>query len=96
MFFKGGCLCKLLYCTLRSTQFITSILQEARNECRQLAREQLVMVVMCQIRVSCSFVHFDIISTKMSRYNLNRMVPIQLLNPMSRYVHLAPHPLEGI
>ena len=63
-FFKGGCLHKLLYCTLRSTQFITSMLQEAHNECRQLTREQLVMVIMCQFLVSCSFVNFDIISTQ--------------------------------
>ena len=62
--FKGGCLCKLQYCTLRSTQFITSMLQEARIECRQLTREQLVMVVMGQFLVSCSFMHFDIVSTQ--------------------------------
>ena len=62
--FKGGCLCKLLYYTLHSTQFITSMLQEARNECQQLTREQLVMVIMCQFQVSCSFVHFDVISTQ--------------------------------
>ena len=62
-FLNGGCLCKLLYCTLCSTQFITSLPQEARNECRQLTRDQL-MVVMCQFWVSCSFVHFDIVSTQ--------------------------------
>ena len=37
---------QLLDGTLCSTQFIALILQEARNECRQLTREQLVMVVM--------------------------------------------------
>ena len=30
-FLEGGCLRKLLYCTLRSTQFIVSMLQEACN-----------------------------------------------------------------
>ena len=57
-------LCKLLYCTLHSTQFIASMLQEARDECRQLTRKKLVMVVMGKFWVSCSFVHFDIISTQ--------------------------------
>ena len=57
--------CKLLYCTLRSTQFIASMmLQEARDECQQLTRKKLVMVVMGKFRVSCSFVHFDIVSTQ--------------------------------
>ena len=55
MVFKGGCLCKLLYCTLRSTQVITSMLEEARNECRQPTREQLVMVVMCQFQGQLQF-----------------------------------------
>ena len=50
--------------TLCSTQFIALMLQEARNECRQLTREQLVMVVMGQFRISYSFVHFDIVSTQ--------------------------------
>ena len=50
--------------TLCSTQFIALMLQEARNECRQLTREQLVMVVMGQFQVSCSFMHFDIVSTQ--------------------------------
>ena len=57
-------LCKLLYCTLCSTQFIASMLQEARDECRQLTRKKLVMVVMGKFRVSCSFMHFDIVSTQ--------------------------------
>ena len=57
-------LCKLLYCTLCSTQFIASMLQEARDECRQLTRKKLVMVVMDKFRVSCSFVNFDIVSTQ--------------------------------
>ena len=39
-FLKGGCLCKLLDGTLCSTQFIALILQEACDECRQLAQEQ--------------------------------------------------------
>ena len=43
-FLEGGCLCKLLDGTLCSTQFIASILREARDECRQLIREQLVVV----------------------------------------------------
>ena len=37
-FLESGYLCKLLYCTLRSTQFITPMLQVALNECRQLTR----------------------------------------------------------
>ena len=57
-------LCKLLYCTLRSTQFIASMLQEACDVCQQLTRKKLVMVVMGKFRVSCSFVHFDIVSTQ--------------------------------
>ena len=55
---------QLLDGTLCSTQIIALMLQEARNECRQLTREQLVMVVMGQFWISCSFVHFDIVSTK--------------------------------
>ena len=55
---------QLLDGTLCSTQFIASMLQEARNECRQLTREQLVVVIMCQFRISCSFVHFDIVSNQ--------------------------------
>ena len=57
-------LCKMLYCTLRSTQFIASIFQEILDECRQLTRKKLVMVVMGKFQVSCSFVHFDIVSTQ--------------------------------
>ena len=57
-------LCKLLYCTLCSTQFIASMLQEARDECRQLTRKKLVMVVVGTFWVSCSFVNFDIVSTQ--------------------------------
>ena len=53
---------QLLDGTLCSTQFIALMLQEARNECRQLTREQLVMVVMGEFRISCSFLHFDISS----------------------------------
>ena len=60
-FLEGGCLCKLLD---GSTQFIASILQEARNECQQLTREQLVRVIMGQFWISCSFVHFDSFSTQ--------------------------------
>ena len=44
--------------TLCSTQFIALMLQEALNECRQLTREQLVMVVMGRFRICCSFMHF--------------------------------------
>ena len=43
---------------------LASMLQEARDECRQLTRKKLIMVVMGQFRVSCSFVHFDIVSTQ--------------------------------
>ena len=57
-------LCKLLYCTLRSTQFTASMLQEAHDECRQLTRKKLVIVVTGKFRVSCSFMHFDIVSTQ--------------------------------
>ena len=39
---------QLLDGTLCSTQFIELMLQEACNECRQLTREQLVMIVMGQ------------------------------------------------
>ena len=46
--FKGWYLCKLLECTLRSSYFKLSMLQEAHNECREPSREQLVMVVMTQ------------------------------------------------
>ena len=64
MVLEGGCCCKLLDGTLCSTQFIASMLQEARDKCQQLTREQLVMVVMGQFQVSCSFVHFDSFSTQ--------------------------------
>ena len=47
-FLEGGCLCKLPDGTLCSTQLIASLFQEAHDECRQLTREQLVMVVMSQ------------------------------------------------
>ena len=40
-FLEDGCLGKLLYCTLCSTQFISSLLQEAHNDSRQLTGEQL-------------------------------------------------------
>ena len=63
-FLEGGCLCKLLDCTLCSTQFTASMLQETRDECQQLTREQLVMVGLGLFRVSCSFVHFDRFSTQ--------------------------------
>ena len=55
---------QLLDGTLCSTRFIALMLQEDRSECQLLTREQLVMVVMGQFRISCSFVHFDIISTQ--------------------------------
>ena len=45
-FLAGGCSCKLLDDTPCSSQFSTSMLQRARDECRQLTREPLEMVVM--------------------------------------------------
>ena len=52
----------ILHTTLHSV--LASMLQEACDECRQLTMKKLVMVVMCQFRVSCSFVHFDIVSAQ--------------------------------
>ena len=52
-FLTSGCSCKLLDDIPCSTQFTALILQEARDECRQLTREQLDMVVMCQLRALC-------------------------------------------
>ena len=49
----GGCSCKLLDGRPCSSQFSTSMLQRARDECRQLTREQLDMVVMGQLRALC-------------------------------------------
>ena len=49
-FLAGGCSCKLHDGTPCCTQFMASMLQEARAECRQLSREQLDMVVMGQLR----------------------------------------------
>ena len=52
-FLTGGCSCKLLDGTPCSTQFTALMLQEARDECQQLTREQLDMVVMGQLRALC-------------------------------------------
>ena len=46
---------QLLDGTLCFTQFIALMLQEACNECRQLTREQLVMVVMGQFSDQLQF-----------------------------------------
>ena len=45
-FLAGGYSCKLLDGRPCSSQFSTSMVQRARDECRQLTREQLDMVVM--------------------------------------------------
>ena len=37
-FLEGTCASCYIYCTLRSTQFIASMLQEACDECQQLTR----------------------------------------------------------
>ena len=52
-FLTSGCSCKLLYGIPCSTQFTALMLQEARDECRQLTREQLDMVVMGQLHALC-------------------------------------------
>ena len=52
-FLAGGCSCKLHDGTPCCTQFVASMLQEARAECRQLIREQLDMVVMGQLCAIC-------------------------------------------
>ena len=52
-FLAGGCSCKLLDGRPCSSQFSTSMLQRARDECRQLTREQLDVVVMGQLRALC-------------------------------------------
>ena len=52
-FLAGGCSCKLLDGRPCSSQFSTSMLQRARDECRQLTREQLDVVVMSQHRALC-------------------------------------------
>ena len=41
--------------TICSTQFIALMLQEGCNECRQLTREQLVMVVMVSVSDQLQF-----------------------------------------
>ena len=45
-FLTSGCSCKLLDGIPCSTQFTALMLQKAHDECRQLTREQLDMVVM--------------------------------------------------
>ena len=52
-FLTSGCSCKLLDGIPCSTQFTALMLQEARDECRQLTREQLDMVVMGQLHALC-------------------------------------------
>ena len=52
-FLAGGCSCKLLDGRPCSSQFSTSMFQRARDECRQLTREQLDMVVMGQLHAVC-------------------------------------------
>ena len=52
-FLTSGCSCKLLDGIPCSNQFAALMLQEARDECRQLTREQLDVVVMGQLRALC-------------------------------------------
>ena len=52
-FLTGGCSFKLLDGTPCSTQFTALMLQDACDECRQLTREQLDMVVLGQLLMLC-------------------------------------------
>ena len=52
-FLASGCSCKLLDDAPCSSQFSASMLQSTRDECRQLSREQLDMVVMGQLHALC-------------------------------------------
>ena len=54
--------CASCYIAHYAPQFIASMLQEAHDECHQKTWKKLVKVVMGKFRVSCSFVHFDIVS----------------------------------
>ena len=60
-FLTSGCSCKLLDGIPCSTQFTALMLQEARDECRQLTREQLDMVVMGKLHALC---HRDSLTQK--------------------------------
>ena len=52
-FLTSGCSCKLLDGIPCSTQFTALMLQEVRDERRQLTREQLDMVVMGKLHALC-------------------------------------------
>ena len=52
-FLSGGCTCKLHGGRLRHTPFSASQLRAMRDECRQLTRDELDMVVMGQLRALC-------------------------------------------
>ena len=69
-FLKSGCSCKLLDGIPCSAQFTALILQEARDECRQLTREQLDMVIMGQLRALC---HMEPSTQKKTARNSQRM-----------------------
>ena len=68
-FLTSGCSCKLLDGIPCSTQFTALMLQEARDECRQLTREQLDMVVMGQLHALC---HRDPLTQKNKAQNSER------------------------
>ena len=68
-FLTSGCSCKLLDGIPCSTQFTELMLQEARDECRQLTREQLDMVVMGQLHALC---HRDSLTQKNKAQNSER------------------------
>ena len=68
-FLAGGCSCKLLDGTPCSSQLSTSMLKRTRNECRQLTREQIDMVVMGQL---CELCQSDPLTQKSKTRNSER------------------------
>ena len=68
-FLTSGCSCKLLDGIPCSTQFTALMLQEACDECRQLTREQLDMVVMGKLHALC---HRDPLTQKNKAQNSER------------------------
>ena len=68
-FLTSGCSCKLLDDIPCSTQFTALMLQEARDECRQLTREQLDTVLMGELHALC---HRDPLTQKYKAQNSER------------------------
>ena len=68
-FLTSGCSCKLLDGIPCSIQFTALMLQEARDECRQLTREQLDMVFVGQLHALC---HRDPLTQKYKARNSDR------------------------